>query len=148
MSKRILATLCVTLFIISVLASVSQVSAHYTLGDQTPKSIGETKEADGILSGGLPWVKSSLDGGNRKYNHVPPDWEGHVPGHIAYVLPGSLYVPPSDQYNYYSPNGSVLVDTVGDLRFYLCVSDDKGDGQTGPINISWRYNIVHATYRE
>ncbi|MBS7629669.1 hypothetical protein KEJ23_06890, partial [Candidatus Bathyarchaeota archaeon] len=35
-----------------------------------------------------------------------------------------------------------LVDTVGDLRFYICVSDDLEDGQTGPINISWRHNIV------
>ncbi|MGQ9543430.1 MAG: carboxypeptidase-like regulatory domain-containing protein [Candidatus Bathyarchaeia archaeon] len=130
MSKRILATLCVTIFIISVLASVSQVSAHYTLGDQLPGSIGEQN------AGGLPWTN-----GKKQY-HTPPDWQGHVPGHIAYVLPGSLYVPPSDQVNYYSPNGSVIVDTVGDLRFYICLADDLGDGQSGPINISWRANTV------
>jgi hypothetical protein len=27
---------------------------------------------------------------------------------------------------------------MGDLFFYICLSDDLGDGQSGPINISWR----------
>ncbi|MEM2840352.1 MAG: hypothetical protein QXN62_02155, partial [Candidatus Bathyarchaeia archaeon] len=54
MSKRILATLCVTLFIISVLASVSQVSAHYTLGDQLSPKDGGIGEKN---AGGLRWIK-------------------------------------------------------------------------------------------
>ncbi|MBS7629668.1 hypothetical protein KEJ23_06885, partial [Candidatus Bathyarchaeota archaeon] len=73
MSKRVLATLCVTLFIISVLASVSQVSAHYTLGDQLPDRIGE------VNAGGLRWTNL------QPTTHIPPNWGGHVPGHIAFV---------------------------------------------------------------
>lgn len=144
MSKRILATLCVTLFIISVLASVSQVSAHYTLGDQKSSKIGEEN------AGGLRWTNNHATTHTTASGPAYDTWPyGHVPGHIAFVQPGSLYVPPSDQVNYYSPNGSVLVDTVGDLRFYICIADnvDKQgvlhpEWQAGPINISWRANTV------
>ena len=109
-----------------MLTSVAQVSAHYTLGDQLPTSIGESN------AGGLPTTN-----GNARF-HQPPAVEGHHPGHIAFVQPGSLYVPPSDQLNYYSPDGGVITESVGDLFLYLCISDDLGDGQSGPINISWR----------
>jgi hypothetical protein len=147
LNKRILATLCVTIFVLSAIATVNQVSAHYTLGEQLPGSIGET------LAGGLPVQPTSGAGnGNPRY-HIPAngwdmgnlDWAGHIPGHIAFARPGTLYVPPSDQFNYYSPDGAVLTDTVGDIFFYICVADEYRildnqywDGQSGPINISWR----------
>jgi len=102
------------------------------LGDQLPAKIGETN------AGGLPINPSSGSGNGFNRFHVPADWQGHVPGHIAFVQPGTLYVPPSDQANYYSPDGAVLTDTVGDLFVYICLSDDLVDGQSGPINISFR----------
>jgi len=141
LSKRILATLCVTIFLLATLATVNQVSAHYTLGNQnyypapSPK-IGETDIAAKKYSGGLP----DYPGAYPRF-HLPATTDGqygHKQGHIAFVQPGSLYVPPSDQANYYSPNGAIITDSVGDLYFYVCVSDDLLDGQTGPINISWR----------
>lgn len=156
MNKRILATLCVTIFVLSAIATVNQVSAHYTLGDQLPGSIGEQ------WAGGLEVQPTSGAGNGEPRYHVPPNgndmafqsWGGHVPGHIAFVRPGTLYVPPSDQFNYYSPDGAVLTDTVGDLFVYICIADDVSDeenkqvldpqndriwdGQSGPINISWR----------
>jgi len=135
MNKRILATLCVTIFVLATLATVQSVSAHYTLGEQNPGDIGEAN------AGGLPI--SPTNGGGNGFNrfHVPADWQGHVPGHIAFVQPGTLYIPPSDQNNYYSPDGAVLTDSVGDLFMYICLSDMVGDGQDGPINISWRGGI-------
>ena len=128
MDKRILATLCVTIFMLATLATVPQVSAHYTLGEQNPGSIGE------VNAGGLPVALGGL--GPDRF-HQPPTLAGHVAGHIAFVQPGSLYIPPSDQLNYYSPSGAVITDTVGDLYFYVCLSDDA-EAQGGPINISWR----------
>jgi len=132
MTKRKLGLLCIIAFMLATLADVQQVSAHYTLGDQLPASIGESN------AGGLPINPSSGAGNGRNQFHIPPDWQGHVPGHTAFIQPGSLYIPPSDQMNYYSPNGAVITETVGDLFFYICISDDLGDGQSGPINISWR----------
>ncbi|MBS7622325.1 carboxypeptidase regulatory-like domain-containing protein [Candidatus Bathyarchaeota archaeon] len=132
MNKRILATLCVTLFVLATLATVQQVSAHYTLGDQLPGSIGE------VNAGGLPINPTSGAGNGELQFHTPPTWGGHVPGHIAFLMPGSLYIPPSDQVNYYSPDGAVLTDSVGDFFLYICLADDLEDGQSGPINISWR----------
>ncbi|MCW4043457.1 MAG: hypothetical protein NWE90_07015, partial [Candidatus Bathyarchaeota archaeon] len=145
MNKRILATLCVTIFVLSAIATVNQVSAHYTLGDQLAGQVGE------VNAGGLPVQPTSGAGNGLPRYHVPPNgnnmafqsWAGHVPGHIAFVRPGTLYVPPSDQFNYYSPDGAVLTDTVGDLFVYITIADDVEpnevwDGQSGPINISWR----------
>ncbi len=139
MITKILATLCVTMFVLAALATVQQVAAHYTLGDQLPGKIGET------TAGGLPVSPTNVAGNGQPRFHTPKDFGGHAPGHIAFLLPGSLYVPPSDQRNYYSPDGAILTDTVGDFFLYICVADNvTGDtaithaGQAGPINISWR----------
>ncbi len=157
MNKRILATLCVTIFVLATLATVQQVSAIYTLGDQLPNKIGESN------AGGLPYNVTTGGAGNG-YQQYPSQYQspgtgfnataptgGHVPGHQAFVLPGSLYVPPSDQQQYYSPDGAVVTDTVGDFFIYIGISDftnttsDHGtpghlapNEQSGPINISWR----------
>ena len=150
MNKKILATLCVTIFVLATLATVQQVSAHYTLGDQLPTSIGE------VNAGGLPINPSSGAGNGQSRFHVPPTLAGHVPGHQAFVQPGTLYIPPSDQLNYYSPDGAVLTDTVGDLFFYVCVSPFTKDSaigapapteQAGPINVTWRSQADRATGR-
>ena len=57
LNKRILATLCVTIFVLSAIATVNQVSAHYTLGEQLPGNLGETN------AGGLP-VQPTSGAGN------------------------------------------------------------------------------------
>lgn len=66
---------------------------------------------------------------------------GHSLGHVAYVQPGSLYEPPALQKNFYSPNGSVIVETVGDLYFYINVSS-----AAGPINITWESNLHFGSW--
>jgi hypothetical protein len=115
------------------------------LGDQLTGTIGE------VNAGGLPIDPTSGAGNNLgpQYHLGGPAANGHVAGHMAFVRPGTLYVPPSDQFNYYSPDGAVLTDTVGDLFFYIGVSDFTEDStpgaltpfeQSGPINISWRGN--------
>jgi len=138
MDKRILATLCVTIFMLATLATVPQASAHYTLGNQDWKPnltgglIGETNITLGALSGGLPTYNTYAE------THVADGLvSGHQPGHIAFATPGRLYVPPSDQVNYYSPEGAVITETTGDIYFYICISDDT-EAQGGPIDISWR----------
>jgi hypothetical protein len=150
LNKRILATLCVTIFVLATLATVQSVSAHYTLGDQLPTGIGETH------AGGIEVSPTNGAGNGQPRFHVPPNWgnsvptadQNHIPGHQAFLLPGSLYIPPSDQRNYYSPDGAILTDTVGDFFLYVCVSDFTEENsrpgapltteQAGPINISWK----------
>ena len=85
MNKRILATLCVTIFVLATIATVSQVSAHYTLGDQLPMNIGETN------AGGLP-IQPTSGAGNGNPRFHGPDAGGHVAGHMAFAQPGTLYV--------------------------------------------------------
>jgi len=48
---------------------------------------------------------------------------GHVSGDSAYVLPGSIYQTIAEQGNYYSPSGSIFVETFGDLTFAINISE-------------------------
>ncbi|MBS7650377.1 MAG: carboxypeptidase-like regulatory domain-containing protein [Candidatus Bathyarchaeia archaeon] len=109
-----------TVFIVLLLVQgmLHKVEGHYTLGFQGLNG-PETPMGDRI---------NSLPG-------------GHSSGHVAYVQPGSLYMPPALQGNYYSPNGSVIVDTVGDLYFYINVSST-----VGPINVTWELNLHFGSW--
>jgi len=98
LSKRVLAAFLVTLFIVATFATVAEVKAHYTLGEQGP-------------SGPVAGTYGST------VNTYP---DTHVVGHIAYVTPGLYFTYPRDQLpNYYSPDGSIITDTQGSLKFYL-----------------------------
>ncbi len=125
MNNRLLSIFLVTLFITSALIAVPEASAHFTLGAQG--TAGPTSP-----QGGLPWLSAPFQ---ASLYGMPG---AHANGHLAYVQPGSLYAPPNAQANYYSPNGSVLVDTVGDLKFYINVSVYNAEYPTtsGAINIS------------
>ena len=154
MSTCALATLCLAVFVLATAATVQQVSAIYTLGDQLPYSVGESNAGGLPLTpvntegNGLPLYPSQYQSPGTGTNVTYPTG-GHVPGHQAFVLPGSLYIPPSDQQQYYSPDGAIITGTQGDLFVYICVSDftnasslpgtPSGSEQGGPINISWRY---------
>ncbi|KON28343.1 hypothetical protein AC481_01800, partial [miscellaneous Crenarchaeota group archaeon SMTZ-80] len=130
MNKRLLSMLLVTLFITSAIIAVPTASAHYTLGDQTPMGPGGSM-------GGLPWT-NGFGRYSKPDNHSDGIGYQIGDGHLAYVTPGSLYVPLSDQAaNYYSPNGSIMVDTTGDLQFYINVSHYSGGvGAGNPIDWS------------
>ena len=119
--RSVQAALCVIIFLLATLAAMPQASAHYTLGGQLPGSIGEEN------AGGLPGLPHNF----AQFHLADGAASGHVAGHNAFVQPGSLYVPPSDQGTYYSPDGAVLTNSVGDLYFYICLDSP-------PINISWR----------
>lgn len=125
--------LLVTLFITSAVMAVPTASAHFTLGDQTTNGPGGSM-------GGLPWV-NGIGRYSKPDNHSAGIGYQTGDGHLAYVTPGSLYVPPNQQLNYYSPNGSVMVDTTGDLVFYINVSHmlNQREGPwisgMGPIDI-------------
>jgi hypothetical protein len=133
MNNRILSMLLVTLFITSAVIAVPTASAHFTLGDQTINGPGGSM-------GGLPWV-NGFGRYSKPDNHSAGIGYQTGDGHLAYVTPGSLYVPPNQQLNYYSPNGSVMVDTTGDLVFYINVSQllNQREGPwvsgMGPIDI-------------
>ncbi|MEM3004495.1 MAG: carboxypeptidase-like regulatory domain-containing protein, partial [Candidatus Bathyarchaeia archaeon] len=94
--------------------------------------LGTLQEVYGHYSLGFQGVNGPEAPMGNRLNTLPDE---HKIGHVAYVLPGSLYVPPSLQDNYYSPNGSVIVDTSGDLYFYINISSTAG-----PVNITWESN--------
>jgi len=104
LSKRVLAAFLVTLFIIATFATVAEVQAHYTLGQQ-----------------GVQGVPSSPVPTPGTYGSTVDTYlGGHVAGHLAYVRPGRLYEYPKDQLpNYYSPEGAIITETAGGLTFYL-----------------------------
>ncbi|MEM2897436.1 MAG: hypothetical protein QXG01_07720, partial [Candidatus Bathyarchaeia archaeon] len=60
MSKKLLAATLIALFLLSALASIAPVMAHYTLGDLTPN---------------YPYREDDVD-------------PNHVPGPTGYVFPG------------------------------------------------------------
>jgi len=126
LSKRVLAAFLVTLFIIATFATVAEVQAHYTLGEQGP---------NGPVAGTYgSTVNTYLD--------------THVPGHIAYVMPGTNYKYPKDQLpNYYSPDGAIITDTSGALFFILNFTEiDEGINQQlypgAAVNITWEADYV------
>ncbi|MBS7623555.1 hypothetical protein KEJ39_07785 [Candidatus Bathyarchaeota archaeon] len=108
MSPRVELLVCAAISLYLILASAAYSSAHYTLGDQLPTRIGEEH------AGGAPYNPTSGAGNGKTplYHDVPTTGAefGHAPGHIAFLLPGSLYVPPSDQVNYYSLSVRVITD--------------------------------------
>ena len=97
MNNRILSMLLVTLFITSAVMAVPTASAHFTLGDQTTNGPGGSM-------GGLPWAPiNSFGRYSKSDNHSAGIGYQTGDGHLAYVTPGSLYMPISEQQNYYSP---------------------------------------------
>ncbi|MBS7622688.1 carboxypeptidase regulatory-like domain-containing protein [Candidatus Bathyarchaeota archaeon] len=107
-------------------------SRDYAIASMLLLLLGPLQEVYGHYSLGFQGVNGPEAPMGNRINTLP---DGHKIGHIAYVLPGSLYVPPSLQDNNYSPNGSVIVDTSGDLYFYINISS-----ATGPVNITWESN--------
>ncbi|MCW4032774.1 MAG: carboxypeptidase-like regulatory domain-containing protein [Candidatus Bathyarchaeota archaeon] len=116
MNKRILATIAVTLFLTSSFMSIQQVTAHYTLGAQTPNGPAQ------------PMGQKGLDTAPDLHAN-PGGWGTDPDATVVYALPGKNYEPLGVQQNYYSPDGAILTDTTGDIWFYINVSS--------PININW-----------
>jgi len=127
LNNRILAAFLVTLFIVATFATVAEVQAHFTLGDQS-----ET----GPYNDGLLW-----DGGDAPGARSIGTDGNHVPGSIAYVTPGLGYIPPDQQMvNYYSPDAAIITDTTGGLTFYINVTDSTPIEAMTPNplwNITW-----------
>jgi len=115
LNNRILAAFLVTLFIVATFATVAEVQAHYTLGEQSPT--GPVPDTYG--SDETPWT-SGIEG-------------HHVEGILGYVKAGLYYAYPQDQLdNYYSPDGAIITDTSGGLTFYINFTDVEVDEETHP----------------
>ncbi|MCW4032687.1 MAG: carboxypeptidase-like regulatory domain-containing protein, partial [Candidatus Bathyarchaeota archaeon] len=128
MNKKVLAIIAVTLFITSGFMAIPQAAAHNTLGYQSPTGPAQpmgTKGVDKPGALGLAHVdgQPNPDGGNF---HV---WGVDAEATVVYALPGKNYLPLSAQANYYSPDGAILTDTMGDMWFYINIS--------APIDITW-----------
>jgi len=102
LSKRVLAAFLVTLFIVATFATVAEVQAHYTLGEQGPS--GPVAGTYGDTTNTYP--------------------DTHVSGPIAYVNPGFNFMYPVDQFpDYYSPDGAIITETTGSLLFVINFTD-------------------------
>ena len=141
--RKIALSLVLTIILISSF-TVQQVAAHYTLGFQSP--LGPTApRGDGVNTN---WnaVDDNLRGG-----HVLDPYaitNGYDTASIAYVSPGLLYQPLDVQGNYYSPNGSILTDTVGPLYFYINISDpaNLSDSNQPGLDISWEEHSARSRW--
>jgi hypothetical protein len=123
MRTAVISGLVIITLILSTIALVNQASAHYTLGHQGVNGPEAPRgELSNIWNKDEPWPRGKHV--NQSYALA----NGYQNYHAAYVSPGLLYQPLDVQGNYYSPNGSILTDTVGPLYFYINISD--------PANIS------------
>lgn len=100
--------LAIAILLSSVVVSSISVEGHVSLGEQGP------------------WGPVEGTFGNSS------SLTGHVPGDSAYVLPGSMYQTTAEQGNYYSPSGSIFVETFGDLTFAINIS---GTAKSLPLKI-------------
>lgn len=134
MKIEVTTTLVLFALVLSTIAGVHQVSAHYTLGHQgvndpeVPRGM-----ANNIWNNQEPWPRGMHV--NQSYATA----NGYQNFHVAYVSLGLFYQPLDVQQNYYSPNGSVLTDTTGPLFFYINVSDpaNLSDPSQPGLDISW-----------
>ncbi len=128
MNTRIMAaTTILTILVLSAVAGVQQVSAHYTLGHQ------------GVSGPEAPMGNPTNTMPDQHANNSYAVAQGFEAGHLAYVSPGLFYQPISAQYQYYSPNGSVVTGSTGPLYFYINISSPanaSNPNQPG-LNISW-----------
>lgn len=146
-SKRISTRINFGLWLTVILLSsftVQHVAAHYTLGSQSPS--GPTKpRGDGIDT---TW--NAVDDNSRSGHALDPYsiTNSYGTGSIAYVSPGLLYEPLDVQGNYYSPNGSILTDTVGPLYFYINISEpaNLSDPNQPGLDISWEEHSARARW--
>jgi len=104
LNNRLLAAFLVALFIVATFATVAEVQAHFTLGVQT---------STGPTTNGTPFYPSH-----------DTSLTNHILDSLAYVTPGLGYIPPFQQIlpNYYSPDGAIITDTTGGLKFYINVT--------------------------
>jgi hypothetical protein len=142
-SRRIILGLILAIILLSSF-TIQQVAAHYTLGFQSPNGPAPPR-GDGVNT---DWnaVDDNLRGG-----HVLDPYaltNGYGTASIAYVSPGLLYQPLDVQANYYSPNGSILTDTVGPLYFYINISDpaNLSDPNQPGLDISWEKHSARARW--
>jgi len=147
LSKRVLAAFLVTLFIVATFATVTEVQAHFTLGEQGPNGPVAGTYGSDVDPDVFPSAYYRIGAAGS-----------HVAGHVAYVTPGLNYKPPVDQLpNYYSPDGAIITETSGALLFLINISDVTSDqeGQgylgAGEVDINWDGNVAgdyqsHALY--
>jgi len=133
--KFVTGLLFVTL-LLSTFAGVQQVSANYTLGRQG---------TDG------PEAPMGNPTNTMPDNHVTQAYaeaNGYTNFHLACVSPGLFYSPLSVQQNYYSPDGAVIVDTTGNLYFYINISNPANLSNTAQpgLDISWEKHNGRARW--
>ncbi len=110
LTTKMLGALVLLGLVISTLVGVENVSAHFTLGHQ------------GVSGPEAPMGNPTNTMPDQHANNSYAVAQGFEAGHLAYVSPGLLYQPISAQYQYYSPNGSVVTGSTGPLCFYINIS--------------------------
>ncbi|MBS7623478.1 hypothetical protein KEJ39_07385, partial [Candidatus Bathyarchaeota archaeon] len=136
MNGQMMAAVVFVTLLFLAFAGFQQVSAHYTLGHQgVDGSEAPRGNPDNI------WIDGHVTQAYAQAN-------GYKNFHVAYVSPGLFYRPLDIQQNYYSPDGAVIVDTTGNLHFYLNISNPanlSNPAQPG-LDISWEKHDGRARW--
>jgi hypothetical protein len=145
--KKLAATLTIAIFLISTLAIIAPVQAHFTLGDNTPGYPYHINDFDPHVPGVIGYVwpgggenvytGGALAAGMNPYTTVssilPP---GYVPPYPTYSL-GLAGLPNTGMWaqnfaqldgHEYSPFGAIVVNTSGDLIFAVNSTQRYGFG--------------------
>jgi hypothetical protein len=123
--------LILLMLLLSAAAGFQEVSAHYTLGHQGVNGPEAPRGSPDSI-----WINGHV---TQAYSQA----NGYQNFHVAYVSPGLFYQPLDVQQNYYSPDGAIIVETTGNLYFYLNISNpaNLSDPAQPGLDISWeRHN--------
>ena len=158
MNKKLAASLTIAIFLLSTIAILAPVQAHFTLGQNVPNYPYTTQNFDPHVQGIVGYVWPG--GGEDAYDGSPT---GSVPGSLNLAGPGyvapyplnaltaaKVYPSPWTQ-NFaqedgdeYAPSGAIVTGTTGDLIFAVNYTD-HGSGLAAPQglkNQAWDYLYI------
>ena len=128
--KKPIAIITIILFIISSIAGVNPVQAHFTLGDLTGTFRHHANDFDPHVTGVIGYVWPG--GGQNAYSGTPnfanvnnaPGYQSPYPGGKPGFAPGLTGGAPSASWyqlegDSYAPFGAILAGSSGDLIFAL-----------------------------
>ncbi len=140
MHKKLAATLTIAIFLISTLAIIAPVSAHFTLGNLPQTYRYHANDFDPHMAGviGYVWPGGGLNAytgaPNVWTNQLSPGYQSPYPGANPPGAPQNVYQLEGDTY---APFGAILTDSTGDLIFAVNATAgfNGGDARFSTLNI-------------
>jgi len=134
--KKLAAALTISIFLLSTLAILAPVNAHFTLGNLTDSPRYRTDDFDPHYNGVIGYVWPGA-GSNTYFgypNSIPsnllfaPGYQSPYPGQKPPLAPSPTWY--QVEGNAYSPFGAILVGSTGDLIFAINATSSSTAGPT------------------